>query len=234
MAFSVHAGTGTARTYEAGGSRLHATLLRGTMDRDFKVGHSASTLPMKTSGNQPTNNSLRESHLKKLRSSGPATASGSLCRDIILPDAGLAIHSLKSLSNCCSAANSTFQASPIWMRNTGLKATTTLLQNRHGRQWGRLMVLKSDVAKFWPLDEAAGVVYPLRSGAPGRPTSMHLVEAKFDARCARSEVASSLAEEARYLADWLRSAHPNAPPLTDKTIKNNLRAAYRQHNEARN
>ena len=108
------------------------------------------------------------------------------------------------------------------------------LQNRHGCQWGRLMVLKSDVAKFWPFDEAAGVVYPQRSGAPGRPTSMHLVETEFDARCARSEVASSLAEEARYLADWLRSAHPNAPPLTDKTIKNNLRAAYRQRNEARN
>jgi hypothetical protein len=108
------------------------------------------------------------------------------------------------------------------------------LQNRYGCQWGRLMVLKSDVARFWPFDEAAGVVYPQRSGAPGRPTSMHLVKAEFDARCARSELAASLAQEARYLADWLRSAHPSAPPLTDKTIKNKLRVAYRQHKVARN
>ena len=185
-----------------------------------------------TSGIQPTSNSLRESHLKKLRSSGFATASGSLCRDINLPRAGLATHSWKSLSNCCSATNSTFQASPIWMRNTGLKATTTPC--RTVTAVSGLMVLKSDVAKFWPLDEAAGVVYPLRSGTPGRPTSMHLVEAEFEARCARSDVASSLGEEARYLVDWLRSAHPNAPQLTDKTIKNNLRAAYRRHNETRN
>jgi hypothetical protein len=108
------------------------------------------------------------------------------------------------------------------------------LQNRYGREWGRLMVLKSDVAKFWPFDEAAGIAYPQRSGAPGRPTSMHLVEAEFDARCPRGEVAASLAEEAQYLADWLKSAHPSAPSLTAKTIKNNLRAAYRQHKEARN
>ena len=32
-----------------------------------------------------------------------------------------------------------------------LKGHDNSLQNRHGRQWGRLMVLKSDVAKFWPL-----------------------------------------------------------------------------------
>jgi hypothetical protein len=115
-----------------------------------------------------------------------------------------------------------------------LKGHDDSLQNRHGRQWGRLMVLKSDVAKLWPSDEAAGVVYPLRSGAPGRPTSMHLVEAEFDARCARSEVAASLADEAEHLADWLKSAHPSAPPLTAKTIKNNLRVAYRQHKETRN
>ena len=114
-----------------------------------------------------------------------------------------------------------------------LKGHDDSLQNRHGRQWSRLLVLKSDVAKFWPLDEAAGVVYTLRSGAPGRPTSMHLVQAEFTARCARSEVAASLAEEAQYLAEWLKSAHPSAPGLKVKSIKNNLRAAYRQHKEAR-
>jgi hypothetical protein len=63
---------------------------------------------------------------------------------------------------------------------------------------------------------------------------MHLVEAEFDARCARGEVAATLTEEAEDLADWLKRAHPSAPPLTPKTIKNNLRAAFRQYKEARN
>jgi hypothetical protein len=108
------------------------------------------------------------------------------------------------------------------------------LENRYGRQWERLMVLKSDVARFWPLDEAAGVGYPLRSGAPGRPTSMHLVQAEFDARCARGEVAASLTKEAEDLAEWLKRAHPSAPPVTPKTIQNNLRGAFRQYKDARN
>jgi hypothetical protein len=115
-----------------------------------------------------------------------------------------------------------------------LKGHDDSLQSRHGRQWGRLMVLKSDVARFWPLDEAAGVGYPLRSGTPGRPTAMHLVQAEFDARCARGEVAASLTAEAQDLLNWLRRAHPSAPPLTPKTIQNNLRAAFRQYKEARN
>ena len=54
------------------------------------------------------------------------------------------------------------------------------------------------------------------------------------ARCARNEVEASLAEEAEVLAAWLRNKHPNSPRLTAKTIKNKLRAAYRQHQDARN
>ena len=115
-----------------------------------------------------------------------------------------------------------------------LKGFDDSLQNRHGRRWGRLMVLKSEVAKFWPFDRVDEPAAPRRTGAPGRPTSIHLVEAEFEARCAHNEVKASLAEEAEALAAWLRDEHPNAPRLTAKTIKNNLRAAYRQHKEARN
>jgi hypothetical protein len=115
-----------------------------------------------------------------------------------------------------------------------LKGFDDSLRNRHGRRWGRLMVLKSQVAKFWPFDRVGKATVPARTGAPGRPTSIHLVEAEFEARCARNEVKASLAEEAEALAVWLRDEHPNAPRLTAKTIKNNLRAAYRQHKEARN
>jgi hypothetical protein len=115
-----------------------------------------------------------------------------------------------------------------------LKGHDDSLQNRRGRQWGRLMVLKSDVAKFWPFDRVGEATAPPRTGAPGRPTSSHLVEAEFVARSARNEVKASLAEEAQVLAAWLRSEHPSSPRLTAKTIKNKLRAVYRQHKEAQN
>ena len=78
-----------------------------------------------------------------------------------------------------------------------LKGFDDSLQNRHGRHWGRLMVLKSDVAKFWPFDVADEAAAPLRTGAPGRPTSIHLVEAEFVARCARNEVEASLGGRGR-------------------------------------
>jgi hypothetical protein len=115
-----------------------------------------------------------------------------------------------------------------------LKDHDDSLQNHHGRRWGRLMVLKSDVAKFWRFDRAGEATAPPRTGAPGRPTSIHLVEAEFDARCARNEVRPSLAEEAEVLAAWLRNQHPDSPHLTAKTIKNKLRAVSRQHKEAQN
>jgi len=96
------------------------------------------------------------------------------------------------------------------------------------------MLLRSDVAKFWPFDVVGESTAPSRTGAPGRPTSMHLVETEFRARCARNEVEASLAKEADLLAAWLSNEHPSSPRLTTKTIKNRLRDAYRQHKEARN
>jgi hypothetical protein len=63
---------------------------------------------------------------------------------------------------------------------------------------------------------------------------MHLIEAEFDARCARSEVAESLAEESKYLVNWLKREHPGAALPTPKTIQNRLREKYRQHKDAQN
>ena len=115
-----------------------------------------------------------------------------------------------------------------------LKGHDDSLQNRRGRRWGRLIVLKSDVAKFWPPDAAPEAAAALRTGAPGRPSSMHLVEAEFSARCERNVVAASLTAEADLLVAWLKNEHPSVPPLTAKTIKNKLRAAYRNFSETRN
>jgi hypothetical protein len=46
------------------------------------------------------------------------------------------------------------------------------------------MVLKADVAEFWSFQQP-------RTGAPGHPSSMPLVEAAFDAGRARNETAAS-------------------------------------------
>ena len=109
-----------------------------------------------------------------------------------------------------------------------LKGFDDSLQNRRGRHWGRLMVLKSDVAKFWPFDVAGEAAAPLRTGAPGRPSSMHLVQAEFRARCERAEVNPSVTREAELLARWLGETHPKAPRVTAKTIENNIRAEHRR------
>ena len=108
-----------------------------------------------------------------------------------------------------------------------LKGPGDCLEDRRGPQWERLMVLKSDVATCWPFE-------PPRTGAPGRPSSMYLVEAEFEARCKRGEVADTLRTESEYLASWLRTSHPGVPPLTPKTIQNRLREKYRQIKKPRN
>lgn len=66
-----------------------------------------------------------------------------------------------------------------------------------------------------------------RSGAPGRPTSMHLIEAEFERRAESGAIESSLNKQAEVLEQWLARAHPDMPGATAKTIANRLRETYR-------
>lgn len=86
------------------------------------------------------------------------------------------------------------------------------------------MVLKADVARCWPFAEALDY----RTGAPGRPSPMHLVEEEHRARWARGEAETGITAESEALADWLRTEHPQAPPLRPKTIANKLRHEHRR------
>jgi hypothetical protein len=86
------------------------------------------------------------------------------------------------------------------------------------------MVLKADVARYWPF--AAALDH--RTGAPGRPSAMHLVEEEYRARWQRGEAETSIGGEAAALAGWLRTEHPHAPPLKPKTIANRLRDDHRR------
>ena len=105
------------------------------------------------------------------------------------------------------------------------------LQTRYGRKWSHLMVLKSDVLRHWPFsspeNENSIILLATKTGAPGRPSSMHLVEREYRARGDRGDTKASIGEEAKVLSEWLRSTHPDAPRLTPKTIANRLRHEHR-------
>jgi hypothetical protein len=95
------------------------------------------------------------------------------------------------------------------------------MQKRGHARWRRLMVLKADVGRYWPF-VATG------TGAPGRPTAMHLVEEEYRARWERGEAYSGIGAEAEYLSKWVEKAHPTMPRPTAKTIRNRLGKEHRQ------
>ena len=66
-----------------------------------------------------------------------------------------------------------------------------------------------------------------RTGAPGRPTSMHLIEAEFERRRSVNELKPSLAMESEFLHRWLTTTYPGAPPASARTIEGKIRAQYR-------
>jgi hypothetical protein len=68
---------------------------------------------------------------------------------------------------------------------------------------------------------------PFRTGFAGRPTSRYLVLAEMRERARRRAMHETLAAEARHLASWLPTAHPEAPPATANTIRDGIRAEYR-------
>jgi hypothetical protein len=98
------------------------------------------------------------------------------------------------------------------------------LQHKGGARWRRLAVLKADVARCWPF--AAALDH--RTGAPGRPSAMHVVEEEHRARWARGEAQSSISAEAAYLSQWLTNTHPTMPRVTAKTIRNRLSSEHRR------
>lgn len=66
------------------------------------------------------------------------------------------------------------------------------------------------------------------TGAPGRPSHMHLIIAEFKRRVEGGQLERSLAREAATLAGWFMANHPDKQPLTAKAIENKLRDDYRE------
>jgi len=65
------------------------------------------------------------------------------------------------------------------------------------------------------------------TGAPGRPSSMHLIKPEFERRVDAKTIEASLNKESKALVAWLVATHPAMPTLTPKTVANNLREEYR-------
>jgi hypothetical protein len=106
----------------------------------------------------------------------------------------------------------------LWLRH----------EPRRGPLWDQVLFPREAILELWPAREVGGgaglggeAVY--RSGLPGQPSSIHLVEAELDRRVAAGRVWKSKAQCGEELAAWLRRAHPLAPRATAKTIINRLR-----------
>jgi hypothetical protein len=78
-----------------------------------------------------------------------------------------------------------------------------------------------------------------RSGAPGRPSGMFLINDELRRRVTAGVALPIFAEEQSWLRQWLTDEHPNVPRPTVKTIKNNPENArihrnYRETRKAQN
>lgn len=65
------------------------------------------------------------------------------------------------------------------------------------------------------------------TGAPGRPSNMHLIEAEYERRQSAGITETTLADEARALRDWFKSTHKDKQCVTVKTIENRIRQEFR-------
>lgn len=66
-----------------------------------------------------------------------------------------------------------------------------------------------------------------KTGAPGRPSSMHYIRGELERRATAGSLEQSLTMEADLLVAWLKTTHPGAPAPTAKTVRNNISATYR-------
>jgi hypothetical protein len=98
---------------------------------------------------------------------------------------------------------------------------------RAGRvvRWSQLMVLKSEIAQWWPFNEAASPA--THSGGPGRPSAMHLVEAEYRRRRELGELTEGIGKVSRILADWARETYPSLRTPGAGAIANTLRDRHR-------
>jgi hypothetical protein len=92
---------------------------------------------------------------------------------------------------------------------------------------GQLPLLKASDFHEWLTSEKHRI-NPFRTGAPGKPSGIGVVEREHRRRMDAGEAFESVRQEASHLKDWLDRTYPEAPATTAKTIENRIRAAHRQ------
>lgn len=109
------------------------------------------------------------------------------------------------------------------------------LADRSQTYWGLLRVNRADIWKLWPFDDIrrAEALALTRTGAPGRPSGMHLVLAEHQRRMASGEALRGLSDEASCLANWLARTYSMVPQPSTKTIANKIGPAHRKHQKPR-
>lgn len=78
------------------------------------------------------------------------------------------------------------------------------------------------------LQGSESVVAASGTGAPGRPSSMHLVLAELQRRIAASEISDGVRAEADVLNTWFKAAHADLQAPTARTIENRIRGEFKQ------
>ena len=115
----------------------------------------------------------------------------------------------------------------IWRRNHAnhfIDRGKAPYRGVHCEQIGTLYIKTRSVAP-----RTTTVTVSDRSGAPGAPSSSHLVKAEFQRRIDTNEMKQSLAEEAEVLSYWLAKTHPGLRPMKPRTIENSIRDLWREH-----
>jgi hypothetical protein len=64
---------------------------------------------------------------------------------------------------------------------------------------------------------------------PGRPSVMRRITAQFEERCKQQALESSLQKEGDYLVAWAEKHIPDVQIPTAHTVRNAIRARYREH-----
>lgn len=81
-----------------------------------------------------------------------------------------------------------------------------------------VLLRRSQVMENWPENTRVEAV----SGAPGRPSSMHVVLNEFRRRSENGDALSTNTAEAEHLSRWLSENHPTSPPVKPKSVRNKL------------
>lgn len=125
--------------------------------------------------------------------------------------------------------------SRVSMDQTSDEMSAAALEDARGcgePDWIEVLVSREDIVCYiqkngWQTEKTV-------SGAPGRPSSMHLVRLEFERRAKTGKILDKKSDEAKYLESWLKERYPMQPPITAKTIANNLTEIFQKARGKRN